>query len=415
MGDIFISYRRADSDFWADRLADELRPHFRVFMDIRAIRPGLPWRRVLDEALGNCAALLVVIGPGWLNATDNAGRCRLDDSRDTLRQEIAESLKRDIPVFPLLVNGADMPPSESLPDDLKALTEIQGCDLTKKHWRKDVEDLIALLNPLLGPGQKVTPPASPGRIEAKDPELVAASVFRDAPDGPEMVVVPAGSFLMGSPEDEEGRSYEEGPQHMVTIARPFAVGKYAVTFDEWDAFVAASGTAHKPKDQTWGRGRRPVINVSWDDAQQYVAWLFKKTGKTYRLLSEAEWEYVARAGRTTRYPWGNDPGNNRANFVASGSKWSDEQTAPVGSFEPNAFGLHDMIGNVWEWVQDCWNESYAGAPSDGSAWESGDRGLRVLRGGSWDDRPEYARVATRLRNKADIRNDLNGFRVARTL
>jgi formylglycine-generating enzyme required for sulfatase activity len=248
------------------------------------------------------------------------------------------------------------------------------------------------------------PDGGAGPVEAVSADLPGVTVFRDGDDCPEMVVIPAGQFMIG-----------EGTQHKVTIARPFAVGKYPVTFDEWDACVKAGGIKYEPDDQGWGRGNRPVIKVSWEDAQAYVAWLSKKTGKRYRLLSEAEWEYAARAGRTTRYPWGNEPGTNRANFDGSGSQWSGKQTSPVGSFEPNAFGLYDMIGNVWEWVQDCWNDSYKGAPADGSAWESGDCGRKMVRGGSWEGRPEYGHVAIRNWYAPSIRNDYVGFRLARTL
>ena len=215
-----------------------------------------------------------------------------------------------------------------------------------------------------------------------------------------MVVIPAGTFMMGSPDSEVGRSKDEGPQRKVTIARPFAVSRYEITFDQWDACMKEGGCKDMPKDEGWGRGKRPVINVNWDNAQNYAAWLAKKTGKPYRLLSEAEWEYAARGGTTTRYPWGDEPGTNRANFNGSGSQWSGKQTAPVGSFEPNAFGLYDMIGNVWEWVEDCWNDSYQSAPTDGSAWESGDCGRRVVRGGSWYNEPESARVAIRGQERA---------------
>jgi len=218
---------------------------------------------------------------------------------------------------------------------------------------------------------------------------------------------------MGSPRAEG--SDAEGPQHKVTIARPFAVSRYEITFDEWDACVAAVGCKHKPSDEGWGRGKRPVINVSWDDAQAYVVWLSKKTGKKYRLLSEAEWEYAARAGTTTRYPWGDEPGSNRANFYGSGSQWSGKQTAPVGSFEPNAFGLYDMIGNVWEWVQDCHAERYSESIRDGSAFETQNCGLRVVRGGSWGNGPEFARVANRSRSEPTVRGINHGFRLARTL
>jgi formylglycine-generating enzyme required for sulfatase activity len=231
-----------------------------------------------------------------------------------------------------------------------------------------------------------------------------------------MVIVPAGSFMMGSPDTEPERSSDEGPQHSVTIARPFAVGKYAVTFEEWDACVAAGGCTHKPHDQGWGRGRQPAINVSWEDAQAYMAWLSKKTGNAYRLLSEAEWEYAARAGSTTRYPWGQEPGSNNANFGGSGSRWSGKQTAPVGSFAPNAFGLHDMIGNVWEWTQDCWHDSYESASADGRPWENAtDCGQRVVRGASWSGNPRNIRVANRNRVEPGLRDGNLGFRLARTL
>ena len=214
------------------------------------------------------------------------------------------------------------------------------------------------------------------------PQWEAGAVFRDCPECPEMVVVPAGEFMMGSPPSEEGRGDDEGPVHRVTIAEPFAVGKYEVTFDEWDACVSGGGCGgHRPDSKD--RGRQPVAEVSWEDAQAYVAWLSRKTGEAYRLLSEAEWEYAARAGTTTRYHWGDDIGRNRANCYddSCGDSW--DYTAPVGSFAANAFGLHDVHGNVWEWVEDCWNGNYAGAPSDGSAWESGNCDGRVLRGGSW--------------------------------
>ena len=158
-----------------------------------------------------------------------------------------------------------------------------------------------------------------------------------------------------------------------------------------------------------------MINVSWEDAQGYVRWLSRKTGEEYRLLSESEWEYVARAGTRTRYWWGDEIGRNRANCDGCGSRWEDRQTAPVGSFSANGFGLHDVHGNVWEWVEDCWNESYAGAPRDGSAWESGECGRRVLRGGSWYNNLRYLRSAFRGRNSAGNRYMFIGFRVARTL
>ena len=228
--------------------------------------------------------------------------------------------------------------------------------------------------------------------------------------GPEMVVIPAGGFSMGCVSGL-GCYDDEKPVHQVTIAQPFAVSKYEITFDDYDRF---SGPG-KTDDQGWGRGRLPVMKVSWNDAKQYVAWLSAETGRPYRLLSEAEWEYAARAGSATKYAWGDSIESNRANCYGCGSRWDYEQTAPVGSFEPNAFGLHDVHGNVYEWVEDCWNGSYEGAPADGSAWLSGDCGRRVVRGGVWDDFPDDLRVALRVSAAADSRDSYYGFRVARPL
>ena len=252
-------------------------------------------------------------------------------------------------------------------------------------------------------------------LEEAGSQWAAGETFRECPSCPEMVVVPAGSFMMGSPSHEEGRYGNEGPAHRVTISEPFAAGVYEVTFAEWDACASGGGCGgHRPDDEGWGRGNRPVINVSWKDAQAYADWLSRKTGAEYRLLSEAEWEYAARAGTTTRFHWGDDVGRNRANCYC-GDSW--DTTAPVGSFAANGWGLHDMHGNVWEWVEDCWNESYAGAPSDGNAWESGNCDRRVLRGGSWysDDVERFLRSANRSRSETGFRRKYDGFRVARTL
>ena len=248
----------------------------------------------------------------------------------------------------------------------------------------------------------------------------AGTTGRECDACPEMVVVPEGRFRMGDLSGD-GNSLER-PVHDVTIAAPFAVGKYEVTFAEWDACVAGGGCTHRPADGGWGRGTRPVINVSWDDAQEYMRWLSRETGKSYRLLSEAEWEYVARAGTTTEYWWGNEADRAHANYgrdeccermAAGADRW--EYTSPVGSFEPNAFGLFDTAGNAWEWVVDCWHDSYQGAPNDGSVWAGGDCDRHVLRGGPWFVIPWFIRSADRYRIDSGIRFNFIGFRVARTL
>ena len=229
---------------------------------------------------------------------------------------------------------------------------------------------------------------------------------------PDMVSLPAGNFIMGSNDGTDG----EKPPHRVNIAKPFAVAKYAVTFDEWDICVKENGCKHKPSSYGWGRATRPVINISWDDVtKEYLPWLNKKTGKTYRLLSEAEWEYAARAGTTTKYPWGDAVGTGNANCSGCGSQWDTKQTAPVGSFKPNAFGLYDMHGNVWQWCEDAYRGSYNGAPNDGSVWSGGDTSSRDLRGGSWYSNPQDLRSANRNSYRPDVRDCVVGFRLARTL
>lgn len=237
--------------------------------------------------------------------------------------------------------------------------------------------------------------------------------FRDCSDCPEMVVIPAGQFLMGSLASEEGRSDNEKPVHLVDIKEPFALGKYEVRFAEWKRCVFARGCTHVPDHRGWGQGDRPVINVSWEDAQQYCGWLSEKTGSTYRLPSEAEWEYAARAGEPTAYFWGDAVGKNRANCDGCGSQWDDKKTAPVGSFKRNAFGLFDMHGNVSEWVEDSWHDTYNDAPSDSSAWLSDDPNAdRVVRGGSWFSGARSVRSAYRFRYEPGFRHFNLGFRCA---
>jgi formylglycine-generating enzyme required for sulfatase activity len=251
--------------------------------------------------------------------------------------------------------------------------------------------------------------------------LKPKDTFKECEDCPEMVVVPSGSFTMGSPVGESGHDSDEGPLHRATLASPFAVGKFALTFGEWDACVAGGGcNAYKPNDQGWGRGRLPVINVSWNDAKAYLAWLSKKTGKSYRLLSETEREYVTRAGTTTPFWWGDSISTNQANYdgnyiYGSGLRGSSRgRTVVVDSFEANPWGLFQVHGNVWEWVEDCFRTDYAKATSDGSPMVLDDCGKRVLRGASWDRKPTYLRSAARLGWDPSVRDNSFGFRVARS-
>lgn len=263
--------------------------------------------------------------------------------------------------------------------------------------------------------------------EAKTSRFKPGQEIEDCANCPKLVVLPAGQVTIGSPAAEPARDKDEGPQHSVTIAKPFAVGKFEVTFEEWDACVADGGcNGHRPADQN-GRGKKPVTNVSWNDAKAYVDWLSRKTGKRYRLLSEREWEYAARAGTTTRYSFGDRESElcDYANSADSSTTydWRNQScsdgvaatTAEVGRYKVNPFGLHDMHGNVWEWVEDCWNDSYQNAPTDGSAWTTGKCDDRVLRGGSWLSPAADLRAAKRGSYKLDTRLPAIGFRVAREL
>ncbi len=245
---------------------------------------------------------------------------------------------------------------------------------------------------------------------------------RPSPAKMNMVTIRPGTFTMGSPQGEARRDANEGPQHQVHIDYPFEVGKYEITFEDWNACIAGGGCrGHRPKDGGWGQGKRPVINISWRDAKAYIKWLNKKTGLNYRLLSEAEWEYVARAGQDGPFSTGHAIGAYDANFNGEFPYGNGPQgayrrkTMAVGSFPANNFGIYDIHGNVYEWVEDCWNPNHVGAPGNGSARKDGDCKFRVMRGGSWVTHGYQMRAAKRLRYTTNYRYDDYGFRIARTL
>jgi len=223
-----------------------------------------------------------------------------------------------------------------------------------------------------------------------------------------MVVVPAGSFMMGS-----NAEYER-PVHRVSIDKPFAIGRYEVTFADWAKCKDDGACPHNPTDRGWGGSDRPVLDVSWNDAKAFATWMSKRTGQTYRLPSEAEWEYAARGGTKTSYWWGQDVGSRNANCRECNTGQAP-RTLPVGSFNPNPFGLFDTAGNVAEWVEDCWNDNYRGAPTDGSAWTTGQCRLRVLRGGAFDSQASYLGSGARFRYDYDVRYSANGFRLVREM
>ena len=251
------------------------------------------------------------------------------------------------------------------------------------------------------------PPAAPQPPAASQPAASQAAI-RDCPQCPEIVLIAAGAFEMGSTEMFDF----EAPVHQVSIRKPFYIGRREVTFEEWDVCIAEGGCKQRPDDRGMGRARRPAIDLDWDDAKGYTAWLSQKTGHTYRLPSESEWEYVARAGSTTTYPWGKTVDKDKANCIGCTTD-PLKKAVDTGSFKPNAFGIYDMTGNAAEWVEDCWNDNYRGAPADGSAWTKPQCRERVLRGGSFNNDPRYLRSAARFKYDHDVRFYTNGFRVVR--
>lgn len=236
--------------------------------------------------------------------------------------------------------------------------------------------------------------------------------FKDCAECPELVLVPAGQFSMGD-LNGRGRANEQ-PVHNVKIITDFAVGKFEVTYENWRACIRDDGCEFLPSDYGWGRGRVSIVGISWNDTRSYLDWITRKTGKKYRLLSESEWEYVARAGSNSEFHWGDEIGYDNANCENCGKRWWD-RVAPVGSFSPNHWGLFDVHGNAAEWVEDCWNDSYDGAPLDGSAWLSGNCNMRVLRGGAWRTSVKSVRLSSRNPAKSEERSSTYGFRVARDL
>jgi formylglycine-generating enzyme required for sulfatase activity len=597
-GKIFINYRRELSQADALHLSTVLIRQFgrnRIFIDTHGIDGFSDWLNVLKQQVAGTAAMIAVIGPGWLDVTDDKGNRRLDNPLDFVRFEITEALSRDIPVLPVLLHGAEVPSREQLPEDMRGMLRRQAMHLQARRFEEDAADIARALRKILRrrrvvplwaaaglaitalgggiyggpdilrqadrlfPGLNLAPLNGPealqdelkrlrqalaeaerderaarseleaaqsqiaalerdkarleqersaaisardqaqeraqaaeaaraqaqatieqrqarvsalerrvaglkADLEAREADIAAlrgaakagtaeavavrlatgetkrivpgaGESFKDCAECPEMVVVPAGRFMMGSSEAEieqirkiddwwKENAGREGPLHEVAIPEPFAVGRFAVTFDEWDTAQADADwqrvtglEPRKPDARGWGRGNRPVIHVSWDDAQAYAKWLSARTGKTYRLLSEAEWEYAARAGTTSRYWFGDD--NSQLGEHAWFSANSGGKTHPVGQKTPNSWGLHDVYGNVYEWVEDCWNASYAGKPdrlkASGAALTAGDCSRRVLRGGSWSNIPRNLRSASRGWSLRGNRDDSNGFRLARTL
>jgi formylglycine-generating enzyme required for sulfatase activity len=402
---VFLSHVREDAER-IERLAAALEARgVATWIDRHQIKPGQRWQKAIEEAIRSGAFFVACFSQAY------AARTRSYVNKELLIaiEEVQLRPEEASWFIPIRLDECEIPDRRIGPE--LSIRSFQWLDMFP-DWAKSVSRLIEVIG------------TSPR------PELLAPlSVFRDidAPWCPELVVIPPGTFIMGSTRAQRRWTiglgmrgvFLEMPQHRVNIEAPFAVGRYPVTFDEYDHFATATPRPSRSgatifraqlNDEGSGRGRQPAINVSWDDGQDYVAWLSQETGKPYRLLSEAEWEYACRAGTTTLFSWGDDITNADANCYAIVGK-----TTEVGSYPPNPWGVYDMHGNVWEWVEDCLNQSYTGAPTDGRAWIRGDCGNRGVRGGSWRDNPAYLRSAYRgFRDPANRINTM-GFRVARAL
>ena len=429
MADIFISYARVDLER-VRPIAEALQAHgWEVWWDITSLRSGQSFNKAIQEALSQAKCVVVL----WSETSAESRWVEAEAYWAWHKDKLASVILDEGLELPVPFNtthsenlcgwsgDTSAPAFQKLVADLTEVAggpaEVTAPPPAKKKAARRVRQARPRQSAQAKKPQQPNQPASPSRASG----TAYRDRLKDGGEGPEMVVIPAGSFMMGSLEDETGRYDNEGPQHEVTIARPFAMGRYPVTFDEYDRFCKATSGLFKrhkkPDDDGWGRGRQPVIKVSWEDAEAYAEWLCEQTGRPYRLPSEAEWEYVARAGTDTTYWWGDNVkqgGKVWANCYDCGSQWDRKQTSPVGSFDPNRFGLYDMLGNVYEWCQDSWHDNYEGAPTDGSAWESDETGAaRVIRGGSWLDGAGICRSACRIQLEPDGRFNVLGFRGAR--
>ena len=437
-GRIFISYRRGVDNGEARSLYYQLERYFdrdRLFMDVDDIPVGADFVEFLDGQVAKCNALIAVIGRGWVQHVG-----RLHDDEDFVRIELDAALKRStqIPIIPLLIDGMVLPRRDELPPDLHPLRRRNGVPIRHDSYPSTIEArLIPALSKALHeavPDRQTARPVDAPTVRRADPEKPLpepGTIFRDdeAPWAPEMVVIPTGSFMMGSTAEETSKfevadtlAAWEKPRHEVEISESFALARYATTFEEYLAFCEATDR-EKPGDHGWGRGRRPVINVSWDDATDYCEWLSERTRQSYRLPSEAEWEYACRAGTETAFSFGDvistDQANYDGNYTAGGSKQGicHEKTVPVDypGFQANAFGLLQMHGNVREWCEDDWADSYEAARMQSPLILSPRGPYRVVRGGPWNSDPKYLRSADRFNNAPGSCNFNLGFRPARTL
>ena len=384
MSDIFISYKR-EEQAQAKKLANALELEgWTVWWDPK-LRAGDDFDKIIEAVLNESRCVIVLWSEKSL-------------ASDYVRAEASEAMEQK-KLVPVAIEDV------TLPFRFKRLhtPKLVNWDGSNEsaEFRKLVEDISAKIGKAAGKPSIA--------IDNRKPGTIFRDTLKDGTLGPEMVVIPAGTFQMG---DIHGMGDErEKAVHTMRIQKPFAIARYQVTFDEHDYYAKLTDQFSK-KDEGWGRGMRPVINVSWNEAVEYTKWLSTETGKRYRLPSEAEWEYAARSGGKDEIWAGTSDEKQLAQYAVFGTR----QTELVGGRKPNGIGLHDMSGNVWEWVEDCWHENYDGAPKDGSAWlEAEDRNTRVLRGGAWRSVSADLRASYRGWGVATDRNGGIGFRLARDL
>jgi len=381
------------------------------------------------KRLGLGVLVVALMGGGWWWKTEQDERVRLAQERAAQEAQAAEQARIDREAALQRADEAEAKRVAAEKDQVQiAVKAAEAARLAEAErsaqLQRDKQAQAAARQAEADSAAKLSRDKVANEDKAKQSANVVASPQR-LPFEAEMVRIPAGSFTMGSPASEPGRDSEEGPQHTVRVAA-FELGKYEVTFDEWDACVNDGGCSYQPRDRGNGRGRLPVLLVSWEDINiQFIPWLNRKTGKRYRLPSEAEWEYAARAGCRTAFNVGgscltkieSSDANFNSNYAYNGSTVGGfiGKTTIVGSYKANTFGLYDMLGNVLEWVQDCWNDSYAASPSRGEPWLEGDCESRVIRGGSLMDEPKSLRASTRGGAELSARIPLIGFRLARTI
>jgi formylglycine-generating enzyme required for sulfatase activity len=364
---------------------------------------------------------------------DNPRRCEalLKDYCGQYKREIFAlvNAQKNRVAEDLLKASSGIPQSVIVARLIQRLEDELGLAENVAHWAVEswalalgvIQQPLPEIKPVPAPSISPVPPPRVSVALPMPPVLKPLSVFRDqlrdGSDGPAMIAIPAGEFWMGSPESEEGRGSDER-RHRVKIEQPFAIGQYAVTFDEYDRFCANRGR-NKLDDESWGRGNRPVINVSWVDALDYTEWLSAQTGQSYRLPTEAKWEYAARAGTETAFWWGNDINPDQANYDwiytyrTELKRLYRKQTVPVDHFQPNPWGLYQVHGNVWEWTGSEYDRNYGGAETLCANKDTS--GILAFRGGSWEDEPAWVRSAIRAWNTPASRSNTTGFRLARFL